>query len=362
MKSLRVRVIFVWIVLFLTCQCIFSESGSVNPQKKLKSLRILVIGDSNTEIGNITMPLKDLIDSTYGDYGTGYCTLNTNSMGRVPGGLSVQCDSIWQRFDMRNDWMPEPAPYYSPDGLSISSDTPGSAITIRFIGEGLDLYYLKEPESGSFSVSIDGKEKRIITARVSIHAAGKVSFDRLSPGEHVMVVSVVSGKIAFLGADARKKNTKDSHRFILHKWGNGWASTEEYANIDENVFITSFKKLNPDKVVVILGTNDHNLDQRDADAVKTNLKIILSRIKKALPDARVLLVSTFTTDGNEAKERLPEYLSTSFPEAAAETGSSYWDMNAWFGPYNPGKIQDGVHVNEEYGKTIARELLKQLIY
>lgn len=362
MKPFRVRAIFTLIVLFLTWQFIYSEPGSSNSQKKLKTLRILVIGDSNTEIGNITMPLKALIDSTYGDYGTGYCTLNINSMGRVTGGLSVQCDTNWKHFDMRNDWTPEPGPYYSPDGLSITSGTTGAAVTIRFDADGIDLYYLQGPEGGSFSVSIDEKPMGTVTHKPSAPAAAKATYKRLGRGKHVMVVRINSGKTTLFGVDARKKNANDDRRFVIHKWGNAWASTEEYARIDENVFITSLRELNPDKVVVLLGTNDHGLDQRDPDDIKSNLKTILSRIRKALPDARVLLVSTFTTDGNEAITLLPEYVKTSFPEAAAETGSTYWDMNSWFGPYSPEKIQDGVHVNEEYGKTIPRELLKQLMH
>jgi hypothetical protein len=63
-----------------------------------------------------------------------------------------------------------------------------------------------------------------------------------------------------------------------------------------------------------------------------------------------------------AKKLLSEYVNTAFPEAAAEAGYSYWDMNTWFGPYSPEKIQDGVHVNEKYGGIIARELLNQLKY
>jgi hypothetical protein len=35
-------------------------------------------------------------------------------------------------------------------------------------------------------------------------------------------------------------------------------------------------------------------------------------------------------------------------------------MNEWFGPYDPGKIQNGVHVNETYGKLLAAELFKHL--
>lgn len=73
-----------------------------------------------------------------------------------------------------------------------------------------------------------------------------------------------------------------------------------------------------------------------------------------------MIVSPFNTDGELSKTILPTYLETSFPEAAKETHSFYWDMNKWFGSYDPQKLPDGVHVNALYGKRIAEELFKQL--
>jgi hypothetical protein len=325
-------------------------------------MRILIIGDSNTEIGNITMPLKAMLDSIYGNFGSGYCTLNTNSMGLVPDSLSVYCDTNWIMFDMRNDWVPEPEPYYSPDGLSISSDTPGATVTVRFNGDGIDLYYLHDPAGGRFSVSIDGRNRGTLNPRASLPSTGKAQYGNLSSGWHIMTIKVKSGHIILFGVDARRSEVKDNSRFVLHKWGNAWASTSEFAAIDKNVFITGLKELNPNRIVILLGTNDHNLDHRDALSVRDNLKVIITRIQKALPSTGVIVVSTFATSESEAQGLLPGYIAISFPEAVRETRVSYWDMYSWFGLYDPAKLQDGVHVNEEYGKKIAIELLNQLKY
>ena len=125
MKELR-KIIPV-AILFISFSC---------QQQKKQSLRILQIGDSNTEIGNITMPLKSLLNNEFGNYGSGYCTLNPNCMGRVPDSLSVQCDSNWIASEMRNEFRPEQPPYYSPDGLSISSSVAGAVTTVNFSGNG----------------------------------------------------------------------------------------------------------------------------------------------------------------------------------------------------------------------------------
>jgi lysophospholipase L1-like esterase len=359
-RSAVFRLMLTCFVLYAATQCLCSQGSSSFSGAAKKSMRILIIGDSNTEIGNITMPLKAMIDSTYGNYGTGYCTLNPNSMGRVPDSLTVSCDTNWLMFDMRNGWVPEPAPYFSPDGLSISSEKPGAAVTVRFDGTGIDLYYLQHQEGGRFTVSIDDRNKVTINTKVYPASTGKIKFRNLSSGRHTLTVKVNTGRVTLFGVDARRADVKDDTRFILHKWGNGWASTTEYTGIDRNVFTTGLKKLNPDKVVILLGTNDHGLDQRDALAVRDNLEEIITRIHEALPPSGVIVVSTFATSDSEAQGLLPEYVVSSFPDAARETQASYWDMYTWFGPYDPAKLEDGVHVNEEYGKKIAVELLNQL--
>ncbi|MEK6793766.1 MAG: hypothetical protein AABZ39_03245 [Spirochaetota bacterium] len=40
--------------------------------------------------------------------------------------------------------------------------------------------------------------------------------------------------------------------------------------------------------------------------------------------------------------------------------SSYWNMGAWFGPYNESRMLSGNHVNAEFGAVIAEELEGQL--
>jgi hypothetical protein len=348
MKRVDVKkVLLVFVLLIATIPYLFAQHKANPSQKKKKGLRILMIGDSNTEIGNITMPIKTLLDSIYGNYGTGFSTLNTNSIGRVPDSLQINCDSNWTMFDMRNDFCPMPPPYYSPNGLNISSDKTGAAVTIQFSGNAIDLYFLEQPVKGSFSVAIDAFIKDTVELRETFYKAGKKVYKTLSPGRHSMVVNVLSGSVTLIGIDIKKHNSNGNNRTVLHKWANAWASTNDFINIEKTVFSTSLKELNPDKVVILLGTNDHNLDHRDPLAVKENLKELIVRIKRALPLADVVVVSTFTCDGKEAKTLLPKYVTTSFPEAARETKSKYWDMNTWFGDYTPQKLPDGgVHVTE----------------
>jgi lysophospholipase L1-like esterase len=116
-----------------------------------------------------------------------------------------------------------------------------------------------------------------------------------------MSIKVISGNVTLIGIDAKMLSANNDQRIVLHKWGNAWASSEDFVHIDKEVFSSALKQLDPDKVVILLGTNDYNLDNRDAADFKSNLKELTERIKKALPHTQVLIVSTFNTDGEASK-------------------------------------------------------------
>lgn len=324
-----------------------------------KGLQVLFIGDSNTEIGNITTGLSSIFDSIYGNDGSGYFTVNPNSMGLVPGNPTIECDSNWVYFDMRNAMQPEPAPYYSPNGLSIYSSAKDATTIIQFSGEAIDLYYLQTQTAGDFFASVDGGEKikvgckgSLQTKKISLHAPGK--------GQHKLMIENAGGTITLLGVDIKTNNTQTGKRHIVHKWGNAWASSEDIKGIDETVFNTALQVLQPNLVVLLIGTNDYNLDDRSPVDFKNNLTTIITSIKKAHPGLPVMIVSTFDTDGEKAKALLPQYVASSFPEAARETRSYYFNLYKWFGSYSVEKLPDGLHVNKAYGKKIAEQLYREI--
>jgi hypothetical protein len=67
------------------------------------------------------------------------------------------------------------------------------------------------------------------------------------------------------------------------------------------------------------------------------------------------------TNNTSGATFVPQYRSTSWPEAAAETGVAYWDMSTWFGAWNSALMMDGNHCNQEGGKKIGVEMFRQIL-
>jgi Leucine-rich repeat (LRR) protein len=333
---------------------------------------ILIIGDSNTEQGFITHSLADSLLAYVGassSMGTGYIPINSGFYevrdGRVPDVKTSYSDS-WKLMDMFEGTR-LPPPYLSPSGHWLVSSTAGAVATVTFAGNGVDVYWLSNTNGGEFSIIIDNVAKDTLNTNGS-RSVQKTNIKGLNSGNHTMQLKVLSvpssGNVTLLGFDGRNDISGITNRSVVHNWGNGYSASIDFMKIDSAVFATGLQKLDPDVVLLLIGTNDHLQDKRSAPEFKANLKVILNRIKAAGFENRVLLVSTYMThtgDGSGAVF-IPQYRATSWPEAAKETSVSYWDMSTWFGDDDAQWLYfDGCHCWDVCGKRIAPEMLRQII-
>jgi lysophospholipase L1-like esterase len=332
---------------------------------------ILIIGDSNTEKGLITTSLADTLRKFFGvtDTSTGYLPFNsafyliTENRPLVPG-ISISYPNTWILYDMFEGSRLTP-PFLSPNGHWLRTATQNATVTVTFRGNAVDVYWLADVLGGSFGITIDNQLKATV-ATAGVKSVQKTSVTGLSStGNHTMLLASTTiptqGKVTLLGFDAHIERAGQVGRPTVHNWGNGYCSTQDFINIDSTIFITGLQKLSPDYIVLLLGTNDHIQDQRSAADFKTNLKVIINRIKAAGLSAPLLMVSTFMTQGGNAEVLLPQYLATSWPQAASETNTPYWNMSTWYGPFNSAYMADVYHCNAVGGKKIADEMLRQIV-
>jgi hypothetical protein len=341
--------------------CAFSQSRSAS---------ILVIGDSNTEHGFITLALADTLHRYFGidAMGTGYIPFDSSfyaiRYNRYTGVAIGYSTASWSTMDIYEGTRLATRPYLSPNGQWLKSTSVNAAATVTFSGNGIDVYWLSQNLGGSFSIAIDNSIRDTI-ATTGATAVQKTSLMGLAEGRHTIIFKVTSvpaqGNVTLLGFDARNDIDGLVKRSVVHNWGNGYCTTADFLKIDSTVFVSGLQQLAPDIVVVLLGTNDYYIDQRSAAEFKTNLKNIVARIKAAGFTSKILLVSTFMTTDTYGPDFLPLYQATAWPQAASETDSRYWDMCAWFGPYKAANMNGTVHCNAAGGRLIANELLQHIL-
>lgn len=334
-----------------------------DPRSLTAGLAVLVIGDSNTEIGHVTGGLARILADRHGYFGSGYRSLNdTIGMG---GGflpyLSIKNVGRWQKPAMVQPGAPKP--YAAPDGSYVVGDEAGAHTDVRFWGDGVTVYWLAEDDGGEFTVAVDGAAPQAIATRAERRGVRQTHLDGFATGWHTLVLTVSSPKVMLLGVAAEVGAIGGSPRAVVHKWGKGWATTADFLDIDPGVFRESLEYLDPDVTVIMLGTNDHNLKGLNRDEFAANVGAIIDRVTAAVPRTRVLVLSTIQVNSNWSNRGLAEYVKI-LPEVCTRHGAAFWDMSTWFGPWEEsdaaGLMADAVHVNAAGGAKIAARLDEEL--
>jgi len=117
---------------------------------------------------------------------------------------------------------------------------------------------------------------------------------------------------------------------IYHTMGVNGAQIESYLSCD--FFVPHLAALNPDWVIVSLGTNDSYTYSFDSLAFSKNVDNLIALIKEAAPNAAVL----FTTPGDHRMRKGPINQNTILvaeiiKQKAKEHQLSYWDFNKIMG-------------------------------
>ncbi len=340
------------------------------PAVPAERLEVLVVGDSNTELGHITGELARHYEERYGYFGSGYHSLAA-SVGLGGGYLphvSITNVGAWQTYLMVDGAHHETAPYLSPDGTAVISSSPGAYTEVGFTGTGIDVYWLASPGAGTFSLRIDGALRHTLATAAGSREVRRTRVEDLAAGGHTMQARVESGTVTLLGFASRTapEGRASTPRAAVHKWGRSWSKTVDHANIDPAVHDTALRLLDPSVVVFLLGTNDHNLSPfTPPETYRDHLVDLAGRVRTALPEALVLVVSTHQIQefaGNN--DRLRAYVAM-LPDIAAASGAAAWSLTGWFGPWAnnsaAGLFLDNLHVNAEGGAAIARRLARVIL-
>jgi hypothetical protein len=134
-------------------------------QSLVAGLDVLVIGDSNTEIGHVTGGLSKIFEERHGYFGSGYHSLNDTigmGSGYLPY-LSIENVGRWQKLAMVQPGAPKP--YAAPDGSFVIGDEAGAHTNVRFWGDGVTVYWLADGAGGEFTAAVDGGELLNVEAR-----------------------------------------------------------------------------------------------------------------------------------------------------------------------------------------------------
>ena len=200
--------------------------------------------------------------------------------------------------------------------LTITGPAAVSAVRLFFVGtEGASVKY--RWNGGSWTeLNVTGSGLQI------------VNLSGIPAKNWNMQIAVVTGSPRLCGVDIQKTTPG----VVIHKLGATGSRSEQWAKAEEPGWEASLAALDPQLVIIMLGTNDQPV--YTATIFRTYMNRILGRIKQAMPSAEILLVTPCENQRGLANPMSTYALETY--QLAAENSAAYLDLQPFFGvdPYD----------------------------
>ncbi|MDV7704994.1 SGNH/GDSL hydrolase family protein [Acinetobacter pittii] len=344
---------------FMGQRPINTDSASLRQWKakvaKIKSgiteqLRVVLAGDSWAEHSTIATELKTILQTAYGEAGSGWINLGTER--NMLDSITITYSSGWTVNDL--DSTSAAFPYgCGPDGFTRTSTTAGSTITLANLTKGDQLTVFFGNTGGVFSYTINGVE-----TNVTANSAKKVQISLNSSTS--VILKVISGNICFFGMHLRK-TTGSGVEF--NKVGNGNSTGQDYLKISPagQAEVSSF--LNPDVLIIILGTNDYRRGHSVAN-YQAGIMAMIDGFKSASPNCAVILIAPAQTSVTS-----PPIPLVNFVEAAweliyyrqTEVYNMFDDWGSYILENSNGQWADTLHVSKSGAYRLSRKIFKTFL-
>jgi lysophospholipase L1-like esterase len=268
-----------------------STSGPGNSAPKAQGQRglvILQIGDSHTAADYFTGELRQKLQARYGNGGVGYLDAGKPHIGVRSGAMKITASPGWtyhaiQRSDnIAEFWLSgfNAVATASGEALTFASDTP-----VPF--DSIEIEALRQPGGGTIDISPDGAPS-----------------DRV---RQIVIRTRGTGVVSIASIGIYQKQSGVSYNNI----GYPGATIDLVNKFDEKLMADGLRRLDPQIVVLVFGTNEASKPNLDAARYERNYEKAIARIRATLPNAQIVLVGP--PDG---AERPPHCLGKGPADAA----------------------------------------------
>jgi lysophospholipase L1-like esterase len=286
-----------------------------------QAIHILQFGDSHTASDDWVESMRSVFQSRYGDGGPGFTMAGHPFKG-------------YRRFDIRGTsspgWVTEGTVGHAGDGrnglsgVSMTASRPGEILSLTTSGDVLELFYLRQPGGGSFTLEEDGMQVETIDSNGDMTTG--VYTIHPTPGEHTYNVRTLSyAPVRLFGWVS--ENLKGVTWETL---GINGEQASMLLNWDPVLWTQQIQLRNPALVVIAYGTNEALSASWTAEDYRASLLRLIAQFRQAAPNASLLLVGPPDCGRLHAFPHLGDVIAIQ-REVAQQTGVAFWDWRHHMG-------------------------------
>jgi lysophospholipase L1-like esterase len=256
--------------------------------------RITHYGDSPITNDGITSTVRRLMQEQYGDAGHGFILLDRPWAWYGHQAITFNSGGGWDDNPMGPG---SSTGEFGLGGVSFTANGPGKYARFAPASTGdtgknfsrMEVYYLREPNGGQFSVSVNGENSQTVATGGDAPTSGFVEIKARQQGENTFEVKSASGTVRLFGAVLEN----DGPGVVYDSLGvNGAYAGLLVTAMNEGHWVEQLQHRNPNLVVINYGTNESQYASPDQmQRYEKDLREVIRRVREALPNVSILVVS-----------------------------------------------------------------------
>ena len=290
-------------------------------------LRALHYGDSHVAADEWTGDIRERLQQTFGDGGSGYS-------------LAGRPWNTYRRLDVKSGstrgWHSDGLVGRSGDGIyglggvSMTASSPRQSVYLVAEGQQFELYYLQQPGGGAIQIYDNGTPvERISTGGES--APSYFHYDA-EPGAHRLQAETLDRAPVRLFGWVAEKPTGVTYEAL----GINGASASMMLDWNEEVLKSNIQRRNPALIVLSYGTNEAGRKDWTLESYRDMFRRLIERLRADAPTAAILVIGPpdrairVRGKGWVTLDNV-DMIVEAEREAALAKGCAFWDQRAKMG-------------------------------
>lgn len=361
-----------------TMRAFYQSLAQTSAKQPQAITRIVHYGDSPISADFITSTVRRKMQERFGDAGHGFILANRPWAWYQHEGITFT-SSAWASNPLLGSRLSDGA--YGLGGVSARAMgtghyaryTPTDAQTNGQTTSRLELYYYKQPNGGTLTLSAnEGAQSQTVNTQDANAGAGWAELKLNEAGRHSFEIKGAGGNVRVFGAVLEN----DGPGVVYDSIGITGAYAGLFAHeMNEAHWAEQLQHRRPNLVIINYGTNESQFDAPENFPVyEKDLREVVRRVRAALPDASLLIMAPM-----DRGKRGPGGQIITLPaipkivemqrRVAAETGCAFFDtyaamggngtMARWYAGVNGVRMVNG---DLMHPTTAGAEYVGQLVY
>lgn len=273
----------------------FAQLARTEKRQPNAVTRITHYGDSPITNDGITSTVRRIMQEHYGDAGHGFILMDRPWAWYGHQAITFTSGGDWDDNPMMG--AKENDGEFGLGGVSFRASGPGRYARFAPASEGetgknfsrMEVYYLKQPGGGQFSVDVNGAGAQTVSTSSEAVTSGFYELKAPNAGANIFNVKSLSGNVRLFGAVIEN----DGPGVVYDSLGvNGAYAGLLATAMNQDHWAQQLQHRNPNLVIINYGTNESQYASDDQmERYDKDLREVIRRVRAALPGVSILIVS-----------------------------------------------------------------------